>query len=169
MLCSKKTTSFPVCLFLVGILGCAEPPAADTSEADIQAIRAIVDNFDAAAAVGDYNALAELYDVDAIRMPAEAPPQIGQEAIREWFRLEADGEETEIDNVVRDVQVFGDWGYMWGDATGFVTPREGGEPTPVEAKWMAVVRRQADGSWKTYRDIYNANNPPPTQDDGGES
>jgi uncharacterized protein (TIGR02246 family) len=122
----------------------------------LAAIRTIVDDFDAAFNAGDYDALAELYDEDAIRMPNEAPAQVGRESIREWFRQEMEAAEREIDNVVRDAQVFGDWGYMWGDAEGLLTPRDGGEPTVVDSKWMSVVRRQPDGSWKTYRDIYNS-------------
>ncbi len=168
MLHIKKTGSLALLLTAAGVLACGTPPAADTSEADILAIRAIVDDFDIAVNAGDYEALAELYDEDAIRMPAEAPPQIGKEAIREWFRLEAEGDVVQIDNVVRDAQAFGDWGYMWGDATGLLTPRDGSEPRVVHAKWMSVVRRQADGSWKTYRDIYNTNEPTPAPT-GGES
>ncbi len=170
MFWTRNKTSLALFMLLspFGVLACSAPPPADTSEADIQAIRAIVDNFDAAVTAGDHEALAELYDDDAIRMPAEAPPQIGKAAIREWFRLEAEQYVIEVDNVVRDAQVFGDWGYMWGDATGLLTPRDGGEPIAIDSKWMAVTRRQADGSWKTYRDIYNANNPPPPPT-GGQS
>ena len=149
----------PLALFLcfLPILGCAQPPPPDTSEADIQAIRVIVDEFDAAFNAGDSDALAELYDENAIRMPNEAPAQVGRASIREWFRQETEGAERQIDNVVRDAQVFGDWGYMWGDAEGILTPRDGGEPTVIDSKWISVVRRQPDGSWKTYRDIYNSN------------
>ena len=142
-------------------MGCSEPPPADTSAADIQALRALVDSFDEAMNAGDYETAAQLYDEDAIRMPAEAPPQIGRAAILEWFRAERDQYVVEIDNVVRDAQVFGDWGYSWGDATGTLTPRECGNPMVVDSKWMAVSRRQSDGSWKTYRDIYNSNVPLP--------
>jgi uncharacterized protein (TIGR02246 family) len=168
MFWARKGTSVVLLLSFLGVVACSGPPPADTSEADIQAIRAIVDDFDIAVIAGDYEAVAELYDENAIRMPAEAPPQIGKAAIREWFRLEAEQYVIEIDNVVRDAQVFGDWGYMWGDATGLLTPRDGSEPITVDSKWMAVNRRQADGSWKTYRDIYNANNPPPPPP-GGQS
>jgi len=153
----RKVTAPTVILFLLPILGCSQPPPPDTSEADIQAIRAIVDDFDAAFNAGDYDALAELYDENAIRMPNEAPPQVGRESIREWFRQEIEEAEREIDNTVRDAQVFGDWGYMWGDAEGSFTTVDGGETTVVDSKWMSVVRRQPDGSWKTYRDIYNTN------------
>ncbi|MGD2121643.1 MAG: DUF4440 domain-containing protein, partial [Gemmatimonadota bacterium] len=142
MLCKKKWICIVFSLFLVGGFACSEPPSPDTSEADLQAIRAITDNFDVAVNADDYNALAELYDDDAIRMPAGAPPQIGKEAIREWFRLEAAARAIEIDNVVRDAQVFGDWGYAWGDATGLVSPRDGSDPQAADSKWMSVVRRQ---------------------------
>jgi hypothetical protein len=77
-------------------------------------------------------------------MPNEAPPQIGQETIREWFRMEAEARDIEVDNVVRDVQVFGDWGYMWGDATGLITPSDGSGPIAVDSKWMSVVRRRGE-------------------------
>lgn len=148
-------------LFLIVMSGCGSPPPpVDTTEADIQAITAIVDDFDVAINAGDAEALAELYDEAAIRMPAEAPPQVGRAAILEWFRSEAEMFEIQIDNVVRDAQVFGDWGYSWGDAIGILTPRDGSEPRVINSKWMAVTRRQADGSWKTYRDIYNTNLPP---------
>ena len=140
-------------------LGCGEPPPPNTSEADLAAVRAITGRFDEAIIVGDFEALAELYAEDGIRMPAEAPAQIGQAAIREWFRLEAEQFEIEIDNVVRETQISGDWAYSWGDATGTLTARDGSETRPIDSKWISVSRRMEDGSWKVYRDIYNSNVP----------
>jgi uncharacterized protein (TIGR02246 family) len=157
MFYAGKSLSWTICISVFWAFGCNQAPEVDTSEADIQAIRAIVDAFDAAMNAADFGAQAELYDESAVRMPADAPAQIGKSNIREWFRLEAEQSVVNIDNVIRDVQVFGDWGYMWGDATGTLTPRDGGDPTFVDSKWMAVVRRQPDGSWKTFRDIYNSN------------
>lgn len=142
-----------------GTSGCAQPPAPDTSEADLNAIRAITDRFDEAINVGDFEALAGLYDENAIRMPSEAPAQIGKAAIREWFRVEAEQFEVEIDNVVRDTQISGDWAYSWGDASGTLTARDGTETRAIDSKWMSVSRRVEDGSWKVYRDIYNSNIP----------
>jgi len=161
MLFSGKSLVWALPLSILLTSGCEQPPEPDTSGADVQAIRAIVDNFDAAMNSADFEAQAELYDENAIRMPANAPAQVGKSNIREWFRLEAERSVVDIDNNVRDVQVFGDWGYMWGDATGVITPRDGSDPTLVESKWMSVVRRQPDGTWKTYRDIYNTNLPLP--------
>lgn len=146
-------------LLVLTVSACSQPPGTGGSEADISAIRSIVDQFDEAFNAGDYEALAQLYHEDAIRMPADAPAQVGQSAIREWFRAEVEHAEGEIDNVVRDAQVMGDWGYCWGDATGTLTARDGSGTRVIDSKWMSVSRRTADGSWKVYRDIYNGNDP----------
>lgn len=157
----RRTPFEPLSILLLVFTGCTQPPPSDTTAADLQAIRAIVDDFDAAINAGDFQAVADLYDQDAIRMPNNAPSQIGGPAILEWFRTEAEQYQVEIDNVVRDAQVFGDWGYSWGDTSGRLIPRDGGEPREIESKWMAVTKRQSDGSWKTYRDIYNSSIPVP--------
>lgn len=141
------------------LAACGPAPQVETSEADVEAFQAHLDAFDAAVNVGDYEALAGLYDEAAIRMPDQAPAQVGNAAIREWFRLDAEQRDVEIDNVMRGAEVFGDWGFMWGDATGTRTPRDGSEATTIQSKWMAVMRRQPDGTWKTYRDIYNSDLP----------
>ena len=161
MFCFVKRPPLVIPLVVLVALGCSQPPVVDTTEADVQAIRSIVDAFDVAIIAGDFEALAELYDEDGIRMPADAPPQIGRAAIREWFRGEAEQNQIEIDNVVVDAQVFGDWGYSWGTSSGLLTPRNGDAPMVIDSKWLAVTRRQADGSWKTYRDIFNRNAPTP--------
>ena len=67
---ARSSCVLAVCMFAGG---CAQPPPADTSEADLNAIRAMVDRFDEAENVGDFVALAGLYDENAIRMPADAP------------------------------------------------------------------------------------------------
>jgi uncharacterized protein (TIGR02246 family) len=159
-MCADGRNLLWVLAFLaMAVAACTQPPAAGNVEADVRAIQAITDRFDEAVNAGDYEALALLYHEDAMRMPADAPPQIGQAAIREWFRTEAEQFRIEIDNVVREAQVFGDWGYCWGDATGTLTARDESGTRVIDSKWMSVSRRMADGSWKVYRDIYNANDP----------
>lgn len=40
------------------------------------------------------------------------------------------------------------------------TPVAGGETVETDGKYMTIFKRQADGSWKIYRDIFNSNVPP---------
>lgn len=145
--------------FVITTSACTQPPVPDTSEADINAIRAITDRFDEAINAGDFQAVADLYHENAIRMPADAPAQVGKPAILEWFRNERGQYEIELDNIVREAEVFGDWGFARGDATGTLTARDGSGSRVIDSKWMSVSRRMADGSWKIHRDIYNGNAP----------
>jgi ketosteroid isomerase-like protein len=92
-------------------------------------------------------------------MPADAPAQVGKAAILEWFRNERDQYEIEIDNIVREIEVSGDWGLSRGDATGTLTARDGSGSREIDSKWISVSRRMPDGSWKVHRDIYNGNDP----------
>jgi uncharacterized protein (TIGR02246 family) len=153
-----------ILLSILVVVGCSpaaetQPGLSETIEADVAAVRAITDRFDEALNVGDYEALAALYHEDAMRMPAEAPAQIGQEAIREWFRLEVEQFDVQIDNVVRETQIVGDWAFSWGDGVGTLTARDGSGTRTIDSKWMSVAKRDEDGTWKAYWDIYNSNVP----------
>ena len=159
MCTAAKRLSWVLAFLVLTTSACTQPPVPDTSEADITAIRAITDQFDEAINAGDFQAVADLYAEDAIRMPADAPAQIGKAAILEWFRVERGQYEIEIDNIVREAEVFGDWGFARGDATGTLAARDGSGTRVIDSKWMSVSRRMADGSWKIHRDIYNGNVP----------
>ena len=48
-----------------------------------------------------------------------------------------------------------DWAMMRGRFTLTATPRAGGPATTVQGKHMVVWRRDAHGTWKAWRDIWN--------------
>ena len=60
-----------------------------------------------------------------------------------------------------ETQVAGDWAYDRGNATVTVTPKSG-KQMEESVKYLVIVKRQPDGSWKIYRLISNSNNPPPS-------
>ena len=59
-----------------------------------------------------------------------------------------------------EVQVSGDLAVARGTYAATVTPKDGGEAISIDGKYMTLLKRQPDGSWKIYRDIYNSNVPP---------
>ncbi|UCE41707.1 MAG: DUF4440 domain-containing protein [Candidatus Aminicenantes bacterium] len=158
----------PLVFLLCFIFGCqkkaeevaeAAKPVADV-EADIAAIKGLLDEFDASLNVGDPERLVSLnYAEDAIRMPPDVPMLRGKAEILEWFKKNAELNTFQLDNVGVDAQVDGDLAYMRGTASGNITPKATGEPQEVKSKWMAAYERQADGSWKVICDIYNSDNP----------
>ncbi len=59
-----------------------------------------------------------------------------------------------------EVEASGDWAFVRGTYTQTVTPKAGGAATLVDGKFLAIWKRQADGSWKMYIDCFNSNVPP---------
>ena len=142
----------------------AEEPAVDI-EADIAAIKALLDDFDVAVNAGDSEGLvAKNYAEDAVRMPFDEPMLRGKAAILAWFKKGAEQYTWQLDNVAEDIQVDGDLAYTRGTASGTRTLKAGGESFNIQSKWMAVYKRQADGSWKVIADIFNRDNPPPEKE-----
>ena len=118
-------------------------------------IRKLVgEDYDKAMAVGDVPAKMRLYTVDAVLMPPEGPVVSGQEAIRLWHEVFFKKGTSPGVSKVDEVQVFGEWGFARGTFSGTAPSRTGGPPSSVSEKWLVVVRRQVDGSWKIARDIW---------------
>jgi ketosteroid isomerase-like protein len=62
-----------------------------------------------------------------------------------------------MDITNEEVQVSGDLAFARGTYAATVTPKAGGEETFIDGKYMTILKRQTDGSWKIHRDIFNSN------------
>ena len=67
---------------------------------------------------------------------------------------------SEEDNVIGDVRVSGDLGYVRGTVEVTSSPQNGGDPVAENVKWVAVYQRQPGGSWKIISDIWNSDRRP---------
>jgi len=59
----------------------------------------------------------------------------------------------------RNVVVIGDWAFERGSFVWAVSPAAGGETTEDQGRFLAIWRRQPDGSWKVAHDIWNSSKP----------
>ena len=85
----------------------------------------------------------------------------GRAAIEEAVRAghgALEFEEFTINN--EELEVFGGFGLARGNYSYVMTPKAGGQTVAFEGKYLTIFRRQPDGSWKVYRDCFNANAPP---------
>ena len=55
----------------------------------------------------------------------------------------------------RETVIMGDWAFSRGNYTATQTVQ--GNTVEVDGKFMTIFRRQDDGQWKIYRDIFNSN------------
>ena len=161
-------------LLFLGLVGpaCApapeqpSPPAeAPNHTADLAALEAMAENYEAAYGAGGADALAELHTEDAIRMPPNAPPLLGKEAIRAAYRTTFDQFTGKITLSLEEVEFAGDWAFVRGASAVTLTPKAGGESIQDEGKYLSIRKKLPDGSWKIFRTIWNSNNPLPGADD----
>ncbi|MFQ5889195.1 MAG: YybH family protein [Gemmatimonadota bacterium] len=152
-----------VLVFILLSTACA--PSADrgeragvaASEADVEAISALLERWDGALDDRDVEGLLSLYAGDPVAMPPNEPALIGAEAIRSWLQAFFEQGVLEADLWTDEIQVAGDLAYGWGTYGLTVTPGAG-QPLTDSGKWVAIFQRQPDGSWKAARNMWNSDN-----------
>lgn len=140
-----------------------EQPAAEAASQadDVAAIKAGIGEILAAYNTGDAAAVAAFYTDDAIEFPPNAPATVGKEAIQLDIQTLFDQFTIKFGLEVVEVEVAGDWAFSRGSHTLTLTPKTGGEPTEDSGKWIEILKRQPDGGWKIYRNMYNSDQPLP--------
>jgi uncharacterized protein (TIGR02246 family) len=141
--------------------GDASTVAAALSDEDKENVRAVDAQWARAAKAGDGEAIAALYAPDAILLPPGEPMVKGDAAKKYWvdFTNGFSGP-TELNTMA--VEGGGDVASAVGTYRMTLTPRKAGaKPLPTEeGKYLEVLKRQDDGSWKIIYDMWSPNAPP---------
>ncbi len=139
-------------LFLAGwagfLTGCAPAPNRPSTD-ERRAVEATVNRYVEATNSGDAEALARLYEDDAVLLPPDHQPIEGRAAIGEFWRQGTD-EGLEVTTLRLDVE--GGIGYLVAQYT---LPETEDEPAD-SGKTVMCLKRQRDGSWKVTADIWNS-------------
>jgi ketosteroid isomerase-like protein len=159
-----KTPAAVLCCCVVALsLACypaeqAPPPAEPemTQAEATEVFDGLVEAWDVAQNANDVDGLMALYGGDPVAMPPEIPEVAGMDAVRGlWTEFVAGTQDN--DNVLQGFRVSGDVAVIWGTYT--TNPAEGEEGITAAGKWVALVEREADGSWKVVRNIWNTDSP----------
>ena len=137
----------------------AAPPVVD-----VAAVRQAIDQGNAklvdALQRADSAGLATSYDDDAVTMMSGMPAWRGKADI--MTQGKAMLQQVKLSDIkfnTTSVDIGGDYAIETG--TYEMTATEKGEkPVPDKGKYVTVWKKQADGSWKIYRDISNTDIPP---------
>jgi ketosteroid isomerase-like protein len=132
-------------------------------EADVAAIKASFDEWVQLSNAGDLDRIMSIfYAENSIQMAPNDSIRKGKEAILLGYQQNRELNDEHWDSsVVEDVRVSGDLAVVRGTDTGTTTPRSGGEPVKFNLKWLIVLERQSDGTWKWLYEMWNSNNPRP--------
>lgn len=139
------------------------PPVAgaQTSAEDVTAaVNAIWDEYEASQVAGDPDRWIALWTDDGVKMPPNVPAIEGKEQI--FARAQRSMAEPIDEMVVTalETESAGDIAYSRGVFSFTFTIDETGTQETMDGKFMTILQRQPDGSWKIHRDIHNWILPP---------
>lgn len=149
----RATTVTIAALVILSIAAAAfAAPAADPNRARIEKLgKQFADAF----GKGDVGAVAAMYANDAMAFPPEAQIVKGRAAIEAMWKGVREIGAQSIEFEVVDVAASGVLLVETGIATLHVAGAGPAEAT-VKVKYVVVWKKQKDGSWKIYRDIWNS-------------
>jgi uncharacterized protein (TIGR02246 family) len=130
-------------------------------DADSAAIAKTFAEYVSAWKASDAGRIANLYGDDAVILPGDHPAENGRAAITEFnksfFDQFAPGS---FEISAEDTKIIGDWAFEDGAYSFTAMPKAGGKQISDRGKYLVVLQRQNDGSWRWFRDIDNSDSPP---------
>lgn len=139
----------------------SQPVTPATDEDVVAAVNAIWDEYEASVIAGDVDRWIAQWTDEGVQMPPGEPLVEGKENI--YARVGANmaaGPTTDFVITPLETTSAGDWAYSRGVYTVTFPLGDSGETGMIDGKFMTILQRQEDGTWKIHRDIYNSNVPP---------
>jgi uncharacterized protein (TIGR02246 family) len=114
--------------------------------------------FQAAANSGDAARVAAVYALDASLLPPNSPVQRGRNAIRGFWAGLLDAYTVTFEIVPDVIEGRGDLAYNMGHYRLTALPKSKSQAGIAdEGKFVEILKKQSDGSWRYVVDIYNSN------------
>ena len=134
----------------------SQGPAAFT-DGDRTAIRAVIDSFTTAVNNNDFATAASYYSEDGVIMLPNAPAAQGRAEIQKG--LSRFGHVNSFSQPIIDVDGVGDLAYVRVSYQANFTPSATTAPLTDKGKALIVLRKQADGHWRTTRGMHSSDLP----------
>src|SRR5438045_2936219 len=119
---------------------------------DEQEIRQLVATWIDATKAGDTDAVLSLMADDVVFLVTGQPPMIGKAAFAAAMRSQSGQGRPQFEgkSEIQEIQVLGDWAYMWTNLTVVFTP--GGTPPVTRAGNTLTILKRQNGKWVLARD-----------------
>ncbi len=137
----------------LALSACQQGPTPLT-DADRNAIRTVVANFDKAVLAGDWPAVVSVYAADGILLPPNAPAVQGRAAMQSFFS--GLPKITAFRQSVVEIGGEGNLAYPRGTYEMTMMPAGAKAPLKDTGKVIAVWRKQPNGSWLVTRVMWNS-------------
>lgn len=163
----RRSSTVLSALALIAVAACAPASSAGKSDsatmaADLQGIAKVRDGFAAAFKAGDVAAVTALYVSDGLTQPNNQPTGTGPAGIAASFKAFFDQSNiTAFTLTPVKTEASGELGYDIGTYTFTATMKPKGDTLKVDGRYVVVLRKGADGTWKAIADMDNLPTMPP--------
>ncbi len=149
--------SAPVVIMLLVVSRCSNRSEMDGAE--LASLHEFLRHAGEAVSAGDVEAEVSRFTEDGIYMWPGAPAIEGHAALREWFEVRFSEVDTEVESETLELEVIGEWAFERDRSVATIRPKTGGAVRTVRGKYLNILRRQAEGTWRIARRIRNADHP----------
>lgn len=121
-------------------------------QSDEKEIRELVETWISASKAGDLETVLSRMTDDVVFLRPGHSPMIGKEAFAAASTAQS-GQPFELSGTsdVQEIQVFGEWAYMWTRLTNVANPTNGGQPVRRAGHTLSILKKQG-GRWRLARD-----------------
>jgi ketosteroid isomerase-like protein len=145
---------FIICsIFLLS--GCEADNEQQQYEKDLAVIRKFLQSSGDAVTKGDIEAEVNRFTADGIYMWPDTPSIAGQNELRNWFKKRFLKVKVELENLTEEIDLCGDLAFERGKYIAQIKLKENNKIYLVKGKYINILRKQPDGSWKISRRIRN--------------
>lgn len=141
------------------IVGSTSLPLDSGVAKDVEAIEQLWDRYAQSVNTSDADLYVSLWKSDGLRMAPDVPAMTGTSTFGPMVKKFFSSGKRSMTIKVEGVQVLGRKAYSWGSFVRDVTP-EGGKTARQVGKFLDILEKQADGSWKIMIDSFNHDGPP---------
>jgi uncharacterized protein (TIGR02246 family) len=121
-------------------------------ETDEQEIRQLVETWMAATKAGDIETVLGLMADDVVFLLPGQPPMMGKSAFAAASKAHSSQDmQFEGTSEIREIQVLGDWAFMWTKLSVVVTQPGGAPPVMRAGHTLSILKKQS-GKWVLARD-----------------
>jgi uncharacterized protein (TIGR02246 family) len=150
-----------IVVMLLAFNGCrfvanAQKPSA--ANAEDEAINALYREWSQAIVTRGAEGYASYFVPDGAVLPPNEPAAEGRQAIREWIQKSLDKTTVKDPRLsFGELRVKDGWATRRFTMTGERVTKEGGAAVKFNNKYLDVLQKQADGTWRFVYRIYNSN------------
>ena len=130
--------------------------SARSADSALESVAAASRVWDEAYAAGDAARLAERYDDRAVSMPPGLPTLASRSVIEADFKAFFESNTATHRTFDAERHIAGDFAIERARYEATIRPRDGGAAVREAGKHVVVYRRQADGGWKIFWEVWNS-------------